>query len=167
MAPPVIATAQWTFVAELLGACRRRHRQLAVYLSIWLDPGLRRYRRTEGLLFEPDMQPGPVAPAEYARAFLAGVDQSIEAVQGKELASIGRAAAWRREAVAARRHVVRTLQGHLPEVEADKGGEARWFTRTVPLGNQRGEKWIRENLRAGDVYLFLGYQENEDAGGGH
>ena len=60
-ASPAIATAEWTFVAELLGACRRQHKQLAVYLSIWLDPELRRYNRTKGLLFEPDLRPEPVA----------------------------------------------------------------------------------------------------------
>jgi len=41
----------------------------------------------------------------------------------------------------------------------------RAFARpaSVTFGDERGEKWIRENLREGDVYLFLGYQENEDA----
>ena len=53
-ASPAIATAQWTFVAELLGACRRQHKQLAVLLTISMDPGLRRYNRTKGLLVEPD-----------------------------------------------------------------------------------------------------------------
>ena len=32
-ASPAIATAEWTFVAELLGACRRQHKQLAVIYS--------------------------------------------------------------------------------------------------------------------------------------
>ena len=58
---------------------------------------------------------------------------------------------------------MRTLQGHLPEVEAGSGGEGHYFTKTVAFGDERGGKWIRENLREGDVYLLLGYQENEDA----
>ena len=58
---------------------------------------------------------------------------------------------------------MRTLQGHLPEVETDRGGEGHYFTKTVAFGNAQGEKWIRDNLREGDVYLLLGYQENEDA----
>jgi len=162
-AAPAIATAQWTFVAELLGACRRRHKQLAVYLSIWLDPGRRRYNRTKGLLFEPGLQPAPVARGQYAHAFLASARQSIESVRNEELSSIRQAAAWLHEALAAHRQIVRTLQGHLPEVEAGSGGEEHYFTKTVAFGDERGGKWIRENLREGDVYLFLGYQENEDA----
>jgi uncharacterized phosphosugar-binding protein len=162
-APPAIATAEWTFVAELLGACRRRHKQLAVYLSIWLDPECRRYNRTQGLLFEPGLRPAPVARGQYAHAFLASVGQSLEAVRREELARICQAAAWLRDALAAHRQVVRTLQGHLPEVEAGSGGEGHYFTKTVAPGNARDERWLRENLGAGDVYLFLGYQENEDA----
>ena len=162
-ASPAIATAQWTFVAELLGACRRQHKQLAVYLSIWLDPERRRYKRTQGLLFEPDLRPAPVARGQYAHAFLVATGQSIETVRHEELASIRQTAAWLREAVASRRQIVRTLQGHLPEVEGDRGGEAHYFTKTVAFGNERGKKWIQESLRQGDVYLFLGYQENEDA----
>ncbi len=160
-ASPAIATAEWTFVAELLGACRRQHKQLAVYLSIWLDPEGRRYKRTNGLLFEPELRPAPVARGQYAHAFLASTGESLEAVRG-DLASIRQAAGWLREAVAGHRQVVRTLEGHLPAVEAGSGGEGRYFTKTVAFGNERGEKWIRENLREGDVYLFLGYQENED-----
>ena len=162
-ASPAIATAEWTFVAELLGACRRRHRQLAVYLSIWLDPGQRRYKRTQGLLFEPGLRPAAVARGQYAHAFLSSAGRSIEAVRSEELVSIRRAAAWLREAVAAHRQTVRTLRGHLPEVEAGSGGEGHYFTKTVAFGDERGEKWIRQNLRPHDVYLFLGYQENEDA----
>ncbi len=162
-ASPAIATAEWTFVAELLGACRRQHKQLAVYLSIWLDPERRRYNRTKGLLFEPDLRPATVARGHYAHAFLTSANQSIEAVRSEELASIRQAAAWLRETVAAHRQIVRTLQGHLPEVEAGSGGEGHYFTKTVAFGNEQGQKWIRENLHEGDVYLFLGYQENEDA----
>ncbi len=162
-ASPAIATAEWTFVAELLGACRRQHKQLAVYLSIWLDQGLRRYKRTTGLLFEPGLQPAPVARGQYAHAFLASAVRSIEAVRREDLASIRQAAMWLRGAVAAHRQIVRTLQGHLPETEADLGGERHYFTKTVAPGDKEGEKWIQEHLREGDVYLFLGYQENEDS----
>ena len=73
---PAIATAEWTFVAELLGACRRKRRQLAVYLSIWLDPGRRRFERTNGLLVEPDLRPAPVARGLYAHDFLASTGQA-------------------------------------------------------------------------------------------
>jgi len=162
-ASPAIATAEWTFVAELLGACRRQRRQLAVYLSIWLDPGRRRYDRTQGLLFEPRLRPAPVARGQYAHAFLASAGESLKAVRSRELGSIRKAARWLRDAVAAHRQIVRTLEGHLPEVEAVSGGEAHYFTRTVAIGNEPGEKWIPENLHDGDVYLFLGYQENEDS----
>jgi uncharacterized phosphosugar-binding protein len=163
LASPAIATAQWTFVAELLGACRRHHRQLAVYLSIWLDPGLRRYKRTQGLLFEPDLRPDPVARGQYAHAFLASAGQSLKAVRTEELPAIRQAAAWLRNGVAAHRRIVRTLEGHLPEVEAGNGGEEHYFSRTISFGDVRGEKWIQENFREGDIFLFLGYQENEDA----
>jgi uncharacterized phosphosugar-binding protein len=158
-----IATAEWTFVAELLGACRRQHRQLAVYLSIWLDPGLRRFKRTQGLVFEPDLRPAPVARGHYAHAFLAAASHSLEAVRREEPGSVRQAAAWLRDAIAAHGRVVRCLQGHLPEVEARRSGEGRCFTKTVAPGNAQDDEWVRENLRAGDVYLFLGYQENEDA----
>ena len=60
-ASPAIAAAQWTYVAELLAAGRREHRQLAIYLSIRLDPGRARFQRTKNLLFEPDLRPEPVA----------------------------------------------------------------------------------------------------------
>ena len=163
MASPAIATAEWTFVAELLGACRRKRRQLAVYLSIWLDPGRRRFERTNGLLVEPDLRPAPVARGLYAHDFLASTAQALEAVRSKELGSIRQAADWLRGGIAAHRQVVRTLEGHLPGVEADTGGEGLYFSRTVSFGDELGEKWIQKNLREGDVYLFLGYQENEDA----
>ena len=81
-AAPAIAAAQWTYVAELLAAGRRQHRQLAIYLSINLDPGRVRFQRTKGLVFEPELRPEPVARGQYGRAFLAQVRQSLEAIRG-------------------------------------------------------------------------------------
>ena len=162
-ASPAIATAEWAFVAELLGARRRQHRQLAVHLSISLDPEHRRYNRVKGLLFEPEMRPTPVARGQYAHIFLASAGQAIKAAGDEELAAIRQAAAWLREAVAAHRQIVQTLHGHLPEVEAGSGGVGQYFTKSVALGSERGKKWIQDNLRQGDVYLLVGYQENEDA----
>ncbi len=68
-ATPAVAIAQWTYAAELIGACRRRNRQLAVYLSIFLDPGHRRLKRTAGMLFEPNLRPPPVARESTRRSF--------------------------------------------------------------------------------------------------
>ena len=162
-AAPAIATAEWAYTAELLGACRRQHKQLAIYLSIGLDEGRRRFNRTKGLLFEPDLQPEPVARGEYARAFLTSVRQSLEAVRNEELEHIRQAAGWLREAIAAHRQIVRNLIGHLPPTEIGIRGDIPFFTGTARLTGEQGEKWVRENLHEGDVYLLLGYQKNEDA----
>jgi uncharacterized phosphosugar-binding protein len=158
-----VATAQWAFTAELIAACRRRHRQLAVYLSIHLDPGLRRFKRTEGLLFEPQVQPEPVAQGRYARQFLGQVGDALQAVEVGELAKIRRAGQWIREAKAARHQVVRHLEGHLPPHEVGRAGDPDCFTGLSKADDEAGVKWVRENLHPGDVYLLLGYQQNEDA----
>ena len=164
LAAPATAVAQWAFTAELIGACRRRGKQLAVYLSIHLDEGRKRYKRTRGLLFEPGPKPKPVPAGQYAKAFLADVRTALEAVRRGEAAKIRKAAAWIREAEAAGHRVYRQLHGHLPPYEAGAPGDPACFTHTVrpPLG-EKGADWIRDNLKKGDVYLLVGYQQNEDA----
>jgi uncharacterized phosphosugar-binding protein len=162
-APPAIAMAEWTFTAELIGACRRKNRQLAVYLSIFLDEGHRRLQRTNGLIFEPDLRPEPVARGAYAREFLAKVLALLTAVRADEIQKIRTAAGWLREASANKNKIVRNFMGHLPPIEAGKPGDLHCFTAMTTATGAEGVKWIRENLHEGDVYLFLGYQENEDA----
>jgi hypothetical protein len=162
-APPAIAMAEWTFTAELIGACRRKNRQLAVYLSIFLDEGHRRLQRTNGLMFEPELRPEPVARGAYGREFLAKVRTSLTAVRSDELQRIRTAAGWLREASAAKNKIVRNFIGHLSPIEAGKPGDVHCFTAMATATGAEGVRWIRENLHEGDVYLFLGYQENEDA----
>ena len=115
-----------------------------------------------GSCSSPTLRPAPVPRGQYAHAFLKSVAQSLEAIRGGQLVPNlpgGRLAAGGRGRAS---QVVRTLQGHLPEVEADAGGEGPYFSQTIP-GDERGEKWLRENLHEGDVYLRLGYQSNDDA----
>jgi len=164
-APPAIAIAQWTFTAELIGACRRQNRQLAVYLSVYLDEGRQRLKRTAGLLFEPNLRPEPVARKQYAGQFLDAVRTSLEAVRREDVPSMRKAASWLAEARAAHAKIYRNFQGHLPPVEAGLPGDATFFTNVKPVRatDEEGVKWLRENLHSGDVYLFLGYQKNEDA----
>lgn len=162
-AAPAIATAQWTYAAELLAACRRQHKQLAIYLSIHLDDGHRRYDRTKGLLFEPDLRPDPVARGEYGRSFLRSARRSLEAIRDGEMKNIRQAALWLREASAARKQIVRNLMGHLPPAEAGLRSDAPFFTQITRLNGEPGAQWIRDNLHDGDLYFFLGYQKNEDA----
>ena len=162
-ASPAIAIAQWAYTAELIGACRRQHRQLAIYLSISLDEGRRRLKRTAGLLFEPALRPPPVARGQYAREFLTTVHASLAAVRQDEVAKIRTAARWLREASAAHREIVRNFMGHLPPLEAGLPGDVDFFSRLVRATGAEGVKWIRENLHEGDLYFFLGYQQNEDA----
>jgi len=163
-ATPAVAIAQWAFTAELIGAGRRQGKQLAVYLSIHLDEGRKRFERTKGLLFEPDLKPEPAASGQFARAFLGQVRAALEATRNDEIGRIRQAAAWLREAKAAGRKVVRHLYGHLPPTEAGLPGDPALFTHTVtgPVG-EKGVEWIRTNLQEGDVYLLVGYQQNEDA----
>jgi len=165
VAAPAIATAEWAYVAELIGACRRQHRQLAVYLSIFLDPDRQRYKRTAGLLFEPDLRPEPVARKEYAGQFLAAVRSSLEAIRSEEIPNLRKAGAWLAEAAAAHAQIIRNFQGHLPPAEAGGPGDVDFFTNARPIRDTgpEGEAWVRANLHAGDVYLLLGYQQNEDA----
>jgi uncharacterized phosphosugar-binding protein len=162
-AAPAVATAQWAFTAELIAACRRRHKQLAVYLSIHLDPGLRRFKRTEGLLFEPQLQPEPVAFGRYARQFLGQVGDGLRAVEAGEVDRIRRAGQWIREAKTAGRQVIRHFEGHLPPHEVGRPGDPDCFTGLSKADGEAAIKWVRENLHPGDVYLLLGYQQNEDA----
>lgn len=159
---PAITTAEWTFFAELLGACRRQHKQLAIYLSIFLDEGRARYNRTKGLMFEPDFRPESVPRGQFAQTFLTRVRQSLEAIRGGEMENLRKATVWFREATAARKHIARSLMGHLPPIEAGIRGDVNFFTHTSLLTIEKGGgAWIRENLGDGDVALFLAYQ-NED-----
>ncbi|MBM4038615.1 MAG: hypothetical protein FJ290_08885 [Planctomycetes bacterium] len=86
-ASPAIAIAQWAFVAELIGACRRQGKQLAVYLSIHLDEGRKRFERTKGLVFEPDLKPEPARAGQFAKEFLGHVRTALEAVRKDEAAN--------------------------------------------------------------------------------
>ncbi len=61
-ATPAIAIAEWAYTAELIGACRRQHRQLAVYLSMFLDEGYRRLKRTSGPAVRAGASPGAGRP---------------------------------------------------------------------------------------------------------
>jgi len=161
---PAIATAQWAFVAELLGACRRRGKQLAVYLSIHLDEGRKRYNRTKGLLFEPAVKPEPVPEGQFAKAFLGDARTSLEATRRDETDKIRKAAAWIREAKAAGKKIVRHMHAHLPPHEVGVPGDPGSFTHSprLPLGD-KAIAWMRQNLGDGDVYLLVGYQQNQDA----
>ena len=162
-ATPAIAIAEWAFTAELIGACRRQHRQLAVYLSIFLDEGRRRLKRTTGWPFEPGLRPAPVARGQYAREFLATVRASLVAIRKDEVEKIRMAARWLCEASAAHRKIVGQLYG----TSTAAGSRHAWRRKLLlPAGRAtgvEGVKWIRENLHEGDLYFFLGYQENEDA----
>ena len=53
--------------------------------------------------------------------------------------------------------------GHLPPVEAGLPGDVSVFSRLVRPTGAEGAQWIRDNMHDGDLYFFLGYQENEDA----
>jgi len=163
LAPPAIAMGQWTYVAELLGACRRQHRQLAIYLSIFLDEGHRRYQRTKDLLLEPDLKPEPVAKGAYARQYLNAARRGLEAIRQGEMENLRKAANRIQEALAAKHAIFRNLHGHLPPAEIGLPGDVKFFAGATRVTGEAGVKWSRENLHAGDVYLFLGYQENEDA----
>ena len=158
---PAIATAQWTYIAELLGACRRQNKQLAIYLSTFLDPGHVRYNRTKGLLFEPDLKPDPVPREQYAREFLGLVKRSLEAIRSGELDKIEKAAAWLRNSTEAHKRVVRSLMGHLAPIEAGSRGDVSFFTHTVLLTGEKGENWIRGNIGDGDTILFLAYRDED------
>ncbi len=164
-APPALAAAQWACTAELIAACRRRHRQLAVYLSMLLDPGYKRLKRTTGLLFEPDLRPEPVPRKQYAAQFLASVRQSLEAIRRDEIPGLRKAASWLAEATAARAKIYRNFWGHLPPTDAGKPGDVSLFANVKPLraSAKDGIPWIEANLHPGDVYLLVGYMNNEDA----
>jgi hypothetical protein len=136
---------------------------LAVYLSIHLDPGLQRFARTKELLFDPQLRPEPVAPGRYARQFLGQVGDALRAVEAGEMEKIRRAGRWIREARAASHQVIRHLEGHLPPHEVGRPGDPGCFTGLSKADGEAAVKWVRENLHSGDVYLLLGYQQNEDA----
>lgn len=165
IASPGLATAQWAFTAELIAACRRQHRQLAVYLSMLLDPGYKRLKRTTGLLFEPDLRPDPVPRKQYAGQFLAAARASLEAIRRDEIPGIRKAASWLDKAVAAQARIYRNFWGHLPPTEAGKPGDVSLFANLKPLraAAKDGIPWIEANLNSGDVYLLVGYMANEDA----
>lgn len=161
VAPPALATAQWTYVAELIGAGRRQGRQLTVYLSTFIDAQRSRYERTRGVLFEPGMKPPAVPRGEYARTFLQHARMSLEMVRARELGAVRQAAAWIREAGGAGHQVIRSLVGHLPPLEAGLHGDARLFARTQTLAGEKGIAWVREHVRAGDVLLFVAYRDDD------
>lgn len=165
IASPALATAQWACAAELIGACRRHHRQLAVYLSMLLDPGYKRLKRTTGLLFEPDLRPDPVSRKQYASQFLASARDSLEAIRRDEIPAIRKAASWLGKALASRAKIYRNFWGHLPPNEAGKPGDVAFFANGKPLraAAKDGVPWVEDNLKSGDVYLLVGYMANEDA----
>jgi uncharacterized phosphosugar-binding protein len=161
LAPPALATAQWTYVAELLGACRRQGRQLGIYLSTFIDFTRTRYERTRGMLFEPNLRPSAVPRGEYARTFLGHARLSLEMIRTRELSHLRQAAAWVREANAAGRQVTRSLIGHLPPIEAGHYGDAKLFAKTQQLAGEKGVAWVKENVRSGDVILFVAYRDDD------
>jgi hypothetical protein len=52
--------------------------------------------------------------------------------------------------------------GHLPPNEAGNSGDVAFFTEIAKGFGDPAVQWIEKNLGPGDVYLFLGYQQNED-----
>ncbi len=163
-APPAIAIAQWAFVAELIGACRRQGKQPAVYLSIHLDEGRKRFDRTKGLVFEPDLKPEPAPAGHFAKEFLAHVRAALEAVRRDEAEKMRTAGAWLREAKAAGKNLAQHLHGHLPPSQSEVRGAPGLFTHTFTsaLGKEGGE-FLGRILEQGSVCLLVGYQQNEDA----
>ena len=117
----------------------------------------------QGLTFEPDVRPDPVPNGACTRQFLGQVERSLEEVRGGELEKIALAGTWIRQAVARRSQVVRNLVGHLPPREIGLPGDPPFFTAVAHETGAEGVQWVRQKLHAGDVYLLVGYQENEDA----
>jgi len=161
-APAAIAAAQWTYVAELIGACRRRGKQPAIYLSIFLDEGRKRFERTKNLVFDPEVTLQPVATGVYAQQYLAAAKEALTAIQRDELPKLLQAAAWIREARAGGKQIVRSLMGHLPPAEVGLPGDVDLFTQSPRVTGEKGVEWIKQNLKAGDVFVLLGYQQPED-----
>jgi hypothetical protein len=159
---PAIAVAQWTYVAELIAACRRQHRQLAVYLSLNLDKGRKRYQRTRGLMFDTQYDDTPVAAGKLGRQFLSSVRTSLEGIRASQVDQIRRAADWVRQTAKSGNQLVRNLRGHLPPLDVGGPGDVSYFSQLVRTVGDPGMQWIREHLHAGDLYLFVGYQDNED-----
>ncbi|MDD4872514.1 MAG: hypothetical protein PHR77_18345 [Kiritimatiellae bacterium] len=159
---PAIAMAQWTYVAELIAACRRQHKHLAVYLSLNLDEGRKRFERTKGLMFDPEYADTPIAAGTLGRQFIASVRRSLEVIRASQVGPIRDAAGWVREAAKSGKQLVRNLHGHLPPLDVGGPGDVPYFSQSIRTVGDAGAQWIREHLHAGDLYLFVGYQDNED-----
>ena len=161
-AAPAVATAQWAFTAELIAACRRRHRQLAVYLSIHLDPGLQRFaRKPENLLFEPQVRPEPVAEGRYARQFLGQVGDALQTVEAGELTKIHRAGPIDPPGEGRRASGGPPSRRTPAAARTGPAGRSDCSTALSKADGEAAVKWVRENLHPGDVYLLLGYQRTK------
>ena len=55
-----------------------------------------------------------------------------------------------------------TCRGICPTWRPTWAAKRPSFSATDRLTGEKGQRWIRENLHDGDVYLLLGYQSNED-----
>ena len=82
-------------------------------------------------------------------------------VRARELESLRKAAGWIREARAGGKQVARSLMGHLAPIEAQMYGDAKLFAHTMLLTGDKGLEWVKENLRPGDVCLFLAYRDDD------
>lgn len=162
--PSLVAAAQWTFVAELVAACRRQGRQPAVYLSIFLDPGRERFKRTQNLMFEPAPPPRLTAQEPLGRQYLAAVRDSLAAIRRDQdqRPTLRAAGGWLREALEAKpgRLFINAL-GHLPPQELGPLA-AHLAGKPTSLMGDDTLAWAGANLRQGDLLLSLGYQENDD-----
>ena len=54
------------------------------------------------------------------------------------------------------------MHGHLPPLEAGIEGDVDFFSQMIRGLGPEGVDWIRANLGPGDLYLLVGYQQNED-----
>ena len=115
-------------------------------------------------MIELGLGPAPVARGQYAGAFLTTVRTSLAAVRKDEVEKIRLAARLAAGGIGGPAEHHAQVHG-TSSTAGSRHGRRRGFLRPAGLRDSasRGCTSIREHLHEGDLYFFLGYQQNEDA----
>lgn len=155
VASPALAAALWTFTGELVAALTRLGKMPPMYQSVLVPGGRERNEQHLPLTWEPDPV-APVEPGKLGSAYLEALSGCLRQVMDTQLAGFQEAGQWAARAIVAGHTAWYVGAGHMPPSEPGQPGDPGVLQ---PLSAQATPDNLGDQVKAGDLVLYVGYYE--------
>lgn len=154
-ASPANAISLWTFTGELVSALTRKGKMPPMYQSVVVPGGRERNASHLKLAWEPDT-PSPVKSMVLGRTYLSRLARCIRRLRASEMDAFAQAGRLAADAMAAGHTAWIVPEGHMPPYQP---GIAENLAGLRKLDGGRNAERVTENVKPGDVILYIGYYE--------